>query len=82
MTRASVSARIEAESPLIEHVWLDTRGERVAWLDVGAAGELGIYGNPDAVRRLGRALLTLADCADELATPAAVAVAESGDACT
>lgn len=78
MTRTSVSALIEAESPLAEHVWLDTRGERVAWLDVGAGGELGLYGAPAAVRRLGRALLVAADNADQLAQPDGAAAAVAG----
>jgi hypothetical protein len=41
-------------------------GDPVGWLDVGAGGELGLYGSPDAVRRLAAGLLIAADAADGL----------------
>jgi hypothetical protein len=46
--------------------FVSAAGEPVAWLNVGDAGELCVYGSPEAMRRLGAAAVGAADAAEEL----------------
>ena len=66
MAHACVTVRIEPDSVLSDHSFVDRQGQPRAWLDIGT-GELAVYGAPDALRRLAAAMLAAADRADELA---------------
>jgi hypothetical protein len=66
MVVARMSARVEEDSPLDQHVFVSRSGEPIGWLDVGESSELGVYGSPAALRRLAAAVLIVADAADEL----------------
>ena len=66
MARASVTVRVEPESVLADRSFVTTRGEPLAWLDVGDRGELAIYGAPDALLRLAAGLIAAADRAERL----------------
>jgi hypothetical protein len=66
MSIASTTVRVGEESALRDRSFVGRSGEAVAWLDVGAAGTLGVYGSARAIRRLGEAMVTAADAADEL----------------
>ena len=57
MAGASVTVRVEPESVLADRSFVDTRGEPLAWLDVGDRGELAVYGAPDALLRLAAGLI-------------------------
>ena len=67
MARASVTVGVDPESVLAERSFLDTRGEPVAWLDVGDRGEFAVYGAPDSLLRLAAGLIATADRAERLA---------------
>jgi hypothetical protein len=41
-------------------------GKRVAWLELGDGGEVGVSGSPAAMRRMVAALLATAAAAEEL----------------
>jgi hypothetical protein len=66
MSAALTSARVGEESLMRQHVFVGRWGDPVGWLGVGEDGELGVYGSPEALRRLAAALLIAADAADEL----------------
>ena len=59
-------ARVGQESLTRQHAFVSRSADPVGWLDVGEDGELGVYGSPEALRRLAAALLVAADAADEL----------------
>jgi hypothetical protein len=63
---ARLSVSVDEHAPLRPHRFVSAAGEPVAWLSVGDAGELNVYGSPAALRRLGEAALATADAADEL----------------
>ena len=67
MAGASVTVQVEPESVLADRSFLNTRGEPLAWLDVGDRGELALYGAPDALLRLAAGLIATADRAERLA---------------
>jgi hypothetical protein len=64
---ARMTVCVGEDALLRRHRFVSAAGESVAWLNVGDAGELCVYGSPEAMRRLGGALLGAADAADELA---------------
>jgi len=64
-TRMSVC--VDDAAALRPHKFVSAAGEPVAWLNVGDAGELCVYGSQAAMRRLGKAAVDAADDADELA---------------
>jgi hypothetical protein len=66
MAIASTSVRVGGSTPMRQHVFVGRSGDPVGWLNVGEDGELGVYGSPEALRRLAAALLLAADAADEL----------------
>ena len=67
MAGACVTVQVEPESVLADRSFLNTRGEPLAWLDVGDRGELALYGAPDALLRLAAGLIATADRAERLA---------------
>jgi len=66
MARACVTVRIETDSVLSDHSFVNREGESRVWLDIGH-GELGLYGAPDAVKRLAAALAAAAERSEQLA---------------
>ena len=64
---ARMSVCVDDVAALRPHRFVSAAGEPVAWLNVGDAGELCVYGSPAALRRLGEAAVEAADAADELA---------------
>jgi hypothetical protein len=58
---------IDEAAALGPHRFVSAAGEPVAWLNVGDAEELCVYGSPAAVRRLGEAAVEAANAAEELA---------------
>ena len=67
MAGACVTVQVEPESVLADRSFLTTRGDPLAWLDVGDRGELAVYGAPDALLRLAAGLIATADRAERLA---------------
>jgi hypothetical protein len=61
-----MSVCVGEDAVLQRHRFVSAAGEPVAWLNVGDAGELCVYGSPEAMRRLGEAAVGAADAADEL----------------
>ena len=55
MALARMSVSVGEDAPLRPHRFVSAAGEPVAWLNVGDAGELNVYGSPAALRRLGEA---------------------------
>jgi hypothetical protein len=53
MSMGRTAFRVAEDCVLREHPFMDRRGAPCAWLDVGEDSELGIYGSPAAMRRLG-----------------------------
>jgi hypothetical protein len=64
---ARMTVCVGEDAPLRRHRFVSAAGEPVAWLNVGEAGELCVYGSPEAMRRLGEAVLAAADSAEALA---------------
>jgi hypothetical protein len=64
---ARMTVCVGEDAPLRGHRFVSAAGEPVAWLNVGEAGELCVYGSPEVMRRLGEAVLAAADEAEELA---------------
>jgi hypothetical protein len=62
-----MSVCLDDAAALRPHRFVSAAGEPVAWLNVGDARELCVYGSPTAIRRLGEAAVTAADAAEELA---------------
>jgi hypothetical protein len=62
-----MSVCVDDAAALRPHRFVSAAGEPVAWLNVGDAGELCVYGSPAALRRLGAAAVATAEAADELA---------------
>jgi hypothetical protein len=63
---ARMTVCVDDEAELRPHQFVSAAGEPVAWLNIGDAGELCVYGSPAAMRRLGEAAVDAADAADEL----------------
>ncbi len=55
MPIARMSVCVSEDAALRRHRFVSAAGEPVAWLNVGVAGELCVYGSPVAMRRLGEA---------------------------
>jgi hypothetical protein len=64
---ARMTVCVDDAAQLQPHRFVSAAGEPVAWLNVGDAGELCVYGSPTAMRRLGEAAVGAADAAEELA---------------
>jgi hypothetical protein len=57
MSVARTTVRVMDETTVSQRSFVGRSGDPVGWLEVGDRGELGLYGSPDAVRRLAAALL-------------------------
>jgi hypothetical protein len=69
------------EAPVIEaRPFITDAGEPCAWVDVGEHGELSVYGQPEALRRLAAALVVAADAAETLGDQSAQPAAEAAPA--
>jgi hypothetical protein len=66
MSASRTTVRLTEDTPVSQRSLVGRSGEPVGWLEVGDRHELGLYGSPDAVRRLAGALLIAADAADVL----------------
>jgi hypothetical protein len=66
MRVARTTVRLWPDTTVSQRSFVGRSGDPVGWLDVGERNELGLYGSPDAVRRLAAALLIAADVADGL----------------
>jgi hypothetical protein len=66
MTVVHTTVRVDDESVVQERAFVRRSGEPIAWLDVGALGELGVYGSAPAMRRVGAAVLAAADAVEAL----------------
>jgi hypothetical protein len=66
MTGTRMTVGIDEAARLRPHHFVSAAGEPVAWLTVGADGEVSVYGSPDAIRRLASALVVCAEEADRL----------------
>jgi hypothetical protein len=65
ITRMTVC--VDEAVALRPHRFVSAAGQPVAWLNVGDAVELCVYGSPAALRRLGEEAIGTADAAEELA---------------
>jgi hypothetical protein len=66
MSASRTTVRLTEDTTVSQRSFVGRAGDPVGWLDVGDGNELGLYGSPDAVRRLAAALLIAADAADGL----------------
>jgi hypothetical protein len=57
---------VDADTELCPQPFVGASGKRVAWLELGDGGEVGLSGSPAAMRRLAAAVLTTAGAAEEL----------------
>jgi hypothetical protein len=73
MPLAQTSERIAEDSRMQQHVFVGRSGKSIAWLTIGDDGELGVYGSPEALRRLAAALVIAAEAAAELDQPGGTA---------
>jgi hypothetical protein len=63
---AGVSVFVDADTELRAWPFVSSSGARVALLELGDGGEVGVSGSPAAMRRLAAAVLAAAAAAEEL----------------
>jgi hypothetical protein len=66
MALARVTVCVGAEIALRPRPFIADSGERCAWLELGDGSEVGLYGAPAEMRRLGAAVIAAAALAETL----------------
>jgi hypothetical protein len=67
---ARTTVRVTEQVELRPRPFIAESGDACAWLELGDGSEVGLYGPPAAMRRLGAAVIAAAAAADELPDPA------------